>query len=66
VALVVSSILLIFVVPQFESVFKNFGAELPAFTQVIVNMSRFMVRWWFLIFVSVVGVIVGLIVLYKR
>jgi type IV pilus assembly protein PilC len=42
VAIIVSTILLIFVIPQFESLFKGFGADLPAFTQMVVNMSRFM------------------------
>ena len=39
VALIVSAILLIKVVPQFQSVFQGFGAELPAFTQMVVNLS---------------------------
>src|SRR4029077_18844050 len=42
VAVVVSIILLIFVIPQFESLFKGFGADLPAFTQMVVNLSKFM------------------------
>ena len=66
VAILVSSILLIFVVPQFEDVFKNFGAELPAFTQMIVNMSRFLTTYWFPVLLAVGGVIFGLIFLYKR
>jgi type IV pilus assembly protein PilC len=41
VALIVSIILLVFVIPQFESLFKGFGADLPAFTQMVVNLSRF-------------------------
>jgi len=41
VAVVVTIILLIFVIPQFESLFKGFGADLPAFTQIVINMSRF-------------------------
>jgi type IV pilus assembly protein PilC len=41
VALVVTVILLIFVIPQFESLFKGFGADLPAFTQMVINLSRF-------------------------
>ena len=41
VAIIVTTILLIFVIPQFESLFKGFGAELPAFTQMIINLSRF-------------------------
>jgi type IV pilus assembly protein PilC len=40
VAVVVTIILLIFVIPQFESLFKGFGADLPAFTQFVINMSR--------------------------
>jgi type IV pilus assembly protein PilC len=66
VAVIVSSILLIFVIPQFESVFKNFGADLPAFTQMLVNMSRFMVSFWWLVFGILIGTIVGLVMLYKR
>ena len=47
VAVIVTAVLLIKVVPQFESVFAGFGAELPAFTQVVVNMSRGLQEWWF-------------------
>src|ERR1700761_2815163 len=48
VAVIVSIILLIFVIPQFESLFKGFGADLPAFTQMVVNLSRFVQHqgWW--------------------
>jgi type IV pilus assembly protein PilC len=42
VAVIVTVILLIFVIPQFESLFKGFGADLPAFTQMVINMSRWM------------------------
>jgi type IV pilus assembly protein PilC len=66
VALIVSSILLIFVVPQFETVFKGFGADLPAFTQMIVNMSRFMTSYWYVALLIAGGAIGGLIFLYKR
>jgi type IV pilus assembly protein PilC len=41
VAVVVTIILLVFVIPQFESLFKGFGADLPAFTQFVVNLSKF-------------------------
>ncbi len=47
VAIIVTAILLIKVVPQFESVFAGFGAELPAFTQIVVGMSRGLQEWWF-------------------
>ncbi len=66
VALLVSAILLIFVVPQFEEVFKGFGAELPAFTQMIVGMSRFMVSYWWLMAIIIGGSIAGFIFAYKR
>ncbi|MCD9086154.1 type II secretion system F family protein [Stenotrophomonas sp. SY1] len=66
VALLVSSILLIWVVPQFEEVFKGFGADLPFFTQMIVSASRFMVGWWWLILLLVIGSVVGFIAAYKR
>lgn len=49
VALIVSGILLIKVVPQFQSVFQGFGAELPAFTQMVINLSEFVQGWWYLI-----------------
>ena len=42
VAVIVTVILLIFVIPQFESLFKGFGANLPAFTQFVIDMSRFL------------------------
>ncbi|MFT6898862.1 MAG: type IV pilus assembly protein PilC [Paraglaciecola sp.] len=42
VAFIVTTILLIFVVPQFEEIFNSFGAELPAFTQFVLGISRFL------------------------
>lgn len=66
VAIIVSSILLIFVVPQFETTFKGFGADLPAFTQMIVGASRFMVKWWWAFLVIVVGAISAFIFFKKR
>jgi type IV pilus assembly protein PilC len=41
VAVIVTVILLVFVIPQFESLFKGFGADLPAFTQMVINLSKF-------------------------
>lgn len=48
VAIIVSSILLIKVVPQFQSVFSSFGAELPAFTQMVIGISEVLQEWWFI------------------
>jgi len=41
VAIIVTVILLVFVIPQFESLFKGFGADLPGFTQFVIDMSKF-------------------------
>lgn len=66
VAIIVSSILLIFVIPQFDAVFKGFGAELPAFTKMLVSASDFMVAYWWLMLLVAVGSIVGMIQAKKR
>ena len=66
VALIVSAILLIFVVPQFEAVFASFGADLPAFTKMIVAMSDFMVAWWWAIGLVLGGLITAFIMLKNR
>ena len=50
VAFIVTAILLLFVVPVFEDLFKGFGADLPAFTQFVVNLSRAFSEYWWLIF----------------
>lgn len=62
VALLVTVILLIFVVPQFENMFSSFGSDLPAFTQMVVNLSRWMQgNWYYLI-----GFIVAVIFIFKE
>ena len=66
VAIVVSAILLIFVVPQFDAVFKNFGAELPAFTQMLVSMSKWLVSYWWMVVLIAGGAIFGIIFALKR
>jgi len=54
VAIVVTAILLIFVVPQFEALFVGFGADLPAFTRMVVNLSNFAQSWWWILLALVV------------
>ena len=66
VAILVSSILLVWVVPQFEDVFKGFGAELPAFTQMIVAASRFLVSYGIWILLVTIAGVIGLIFAFKR
>jgi type IV pilus assembly protein PilC len=59
VAFVVTAILLIFVVPQFESLFAGFGADLPAFTRMVINLSEWMQAYWWAVFLGVAGAIYG-------
>lgn len=66
VAIIVSGILLIKVVPQFEQVFAGFGAELPAFTRFVINISEFVQAWWLSIMLGVAAAIGGFVALYKR
>ena len=57
-AVVVSSIMLIFVIPQFKSIFEGFGAELPAFTQMLIDMSNWLQAYWWkpILVVIVIGI----------
>lgn len=66
VAGIVVSILMIFVIPQFEELFSNFGADLPALTQMLITMSNFFVQWWWAMFGAIGGGIYGLLALHKR
>ena len=66
VAVIVSTILLIFVIPQFESLFKGFGADLPAFTQMVVNMSKFMQHQGWIVGVVVAGSVYAFMYFHKR
>lgn len=66
VAMIVSAILLLYVVPQFESIFKGFGADLPAFTQMIVNASNFLQAYWWAVLLIMGGGGYGFMAAYKR
>lgn len=61
VATIVTTILLIFVVPQFEEIFSSFGAELPAFTQLVIGISRFLQAYglYFAIALMIAGFLFG-------
>lgn len=56
VAFVVTGILLYFVVPQFESLFQGFGADLPAFTQFVVGLSKWLQAYWWMVLLGVGGI----------
>lgn len=66
VAILVSAVLLVFVVPQFQNVFASFGADLPAFTKMIIGASDFMIAYWWLVAFVAGGTIGGLIFVKKR
>jgi len=66
IAFVVTAVLLIFVIPQFEELFKGFGADLPAFTQMVVDLSYFVRDKGFLIAIGVAGFISGFTYIKKR
>src|SRR6185312_10261952 len=50
VAFVVTSVIMIWVVPAFKQVFTSFGADLPGPTLFVMAISDFFVKWWYLIF----------------
>src|ERR1700759_3706537 len=66
VAVVVTIILLIFVIPQFEALFKGFGADLPAFTQMVVNLSKFMQHQGWIVALVAGGGIYTFVYFHKR
>jgi len=65
-AFVVTSVLMIFVIPQFAALFRDFGADLPAMTVLVVTLSDYFVAYWYLIFAAVAAVIFGLRELNRR
>jgi len=66
VAIAVTVLLLIMVIPQFEEVFQQFGADLPAFTRMVIDLSVFMQQRGWIILVAFVLGIIGIIQLKKR
>ncbi len=66
VAAIVVTILMIFVIPQFSELFANFGADLPALTQILIDMSDIFVKWWWAIFAVAGGSVFGIMELHKR
>ncbi len=57
VAGIITMILLIFVIPQFEQLFSGFGADLPAMTKFVVAMSKWVQEWWWALFGTIYAVI---------
>lgn len=65
VAGIVIYVILAFVIPKFEALFTSSGQEIPWLTQQVVNLSHFMVDYWYLVFGSVFGTIYGFLVYYR-
>lgn len=66
VAFIVTAILLIFVIPQFEQLFSGFGADLPALTRFVVNLSEFFQEYWWAIFGTAIGGVYAMLQAKKR
>ena len=66
VAIVVTAILLVFVIPEFENLFQGFGADLPAFTRFVIEISNFVRSAGWLLLAGIIGSIVGFLHAKKR
>jgi type IV pilus assembly protein PilC len=66
VAIIVTGILLYFVVPQFKSLFESFGADLPAFTLMVIGMSEFVQSYWWILLGVIGGTIYTFFFFQKR
>lgn len=59
VAFIITCILMIFVIPQFDSMFSSFGADLPALTRMVINMSNWFQSYWYILVGGIVGATAG-------
>ncbi|HXZ51562.1 MAG TPA: type II secretion system F family protein [Burkholderiales bacterium] len=66
VAFIITSIIMIFVIPSFKEVFKSFGADLPAPTLVVIAISDYFVQYWYIIFGVVFGGVYAFFFAWKR
>lgn len=66
VAFIVTTILLLFVIPQFEELFAGFGADLPGPTKFVIKLSKIMQQWWWAVFGGIAGIGYGFLEAKKR
>jgi type IV pilus assembly protein PilC len=66
VAIVVTSVIMLFVIPQFKALFASFGADLPAFTLMVIAISDFMNEWWWAILLAIGATVYAIGNLFKR
>jgi type IV pilus assembly protein PilC len=60
ISFLVSGILLIYVVPQFQAIYSSFGAQLPYFTRMVVNLSNALRSYWWIVLAAIFGTIFGI------
>jgi type IV pilus assembly protein PilC len=66
VAIIVTAVIMIFVIPQFEGLFQGFGADLPAFTRLVVNIAHVVQDWWWAMLLGTIGLGYFLSNVWKR
>ena len=66
VALVITAVIMIFVIPTFKDLFKSFGADLPAPTQIVMSLSDWFVGNWYILFPALIGGTYALLEFYRR
>ena len=66
VAIIVTAVIMIFVIPQFEGLFKGFGADLPAFTRVVVTIAHVVQNWWWAMLIGAIALVLILMNIWKR
>jgi len=66
VAFIIVTILMLFVIPQFQELFSSFGADLPALTMMIINVSKWFQAYWWLLAIGIAGAVVGFLETRKR
>jgi type IV pilus assembly protein PilC len=66
VAFIITAIIMIFVIPQFKSVFSSFGADLPGPTLLVMSISEFFVDTWYIMFPAIGGSVYGFFWMWKR
>ena len=66
VSIIVVTVIMLFVIPAFKSVFTSFGADLPAPTLFVIAMSDFVVKWWWLLAIIIGAGGYGFFAMFKR
>ncbi|WP_295445681.1 type II secretion system F family protein [uncultured Thiodictyon sp.] len=66
VAIIVTVVILLFVIPQFKTLFSSFGADLPAFTLMVIGLSELLQAWWWALFIGIGAGVWGIGYVFKR